>query len=388
MSTENHPPETQEIPAGIVAVPPPEHRHNIRRKRLEEELHEAEQRHNAFLSSRLPLVVVLLALEGALAEVIFGHPTVSDVLSRINSPLFVLALGHPMEGLISWPWSMIVSTVLRIVPFWLLTLAIVVPLYYFRVRERLRRAREDLKNHEEQVQRERRSTPVGLLGYLQEKARRLCHETARVFLDNPKGYEKAKKWRKNAEHILDQAAQHGPQAANLGEAQFLITSIYECIVREEGELRAQRKWRYIVIGIIFVYIAGLVGIALANAGRSNEPVPVFGVPLSVAMWGAAGSLAAILYRFYNQEERVRLDFEVRWLIARPVIGIIMGAVVYLAMKAGLFLLTATPQSDTGPAAPASQLGVYWLIAFIAGFSDKFYIKIINLLVEGAVGLRG
>jgi hypothetical protein len=382
MSVENHPPETQEIPAGIVAVPPPEHRQYI----LEEERDEAEQRHNAFLSSRLPLVVVLLALEGALAEVIFSYLTVSDVLSRINSPLFVLALGHPMEGLISWPWSMIVGIVLRIVPFGLLTLDIVVPLYYFRVRIPLRRAREDLKNHEELVQRERRSTPVGLLGYLQEKARRLCHETARVFLDNPKGYKKVKKWRKNAESLLDHAAQQDtPEAATLGEAQFLITSIYECIVREEGELRAQRKWRYIVIGIIFVYIAGLVGIALANAGRSNEPVPVFGVPLSVALWGAAGSLAAILYRFYNQEERVRLDFEVRWLIARPVIGIIMGAVVYLAMKAGLFLLTATPQSDTGPAAPASQLGVYWLIAFIAGFSDKFYIKIINLLVERAVG---
>jgi hypothetical protein len=106
------------------------------------------------------------------------------------------------------------------------------------------------------------------------------------------------------------------------------------------------------------------------------------------MWGAAGSLAAILYRFYTEKGRVRFASEVRWLIARPIIGIIMGAVVYIALVSGLVLVGGIPSTTINQTSSGSTLvgriEVYWVLAFLAGFSDKFYIGIIDLLVEKTI----
>lgn len=377
MDIENHSIEPQGAPDDSAVIHLPEEKMG---GFLEGELYRAEQRHNAILSNGLAVLLVLLALEGALAEILFNY--LSRLYERMDtySPLLRLALGHGWEGLVAEQWADVVGVVLRIGPFWLLTLGIVVPLYYFRLRLPLKRARQELADYEEKQQRERLSTAEGRLQYLQEKVRGLSHVTARVFLDNRERYEQARQWREQAEDILDYGVE-----GNLGEAQSLVSSISELIVREEGELRAQRNWRFANMVIIVGYIVALVAIAAANAGRTDAPVPIFGVPPSILMWGAAGSLAAILYRFYTEERRVRFDVEFRWLIARPVIGIIMGAVVYLAMRAGLLLLGAAPPSGTGGDASASQLGVYWVIAFLAGFSDKFYIGIIDLLVERTMG---
>jgi hypothetical protein len=66
----------------------------------------------------------------------------------------------------------------------------------------------------------------------------------------------------------------------------------------------------------------------------------------------------------------------------------MGAVVYLAIKSGLVLLGA--DVGTQAAAGVAQDGcieVYSVIAFLAGFSDKFYIGVIDLLVARTVSTK-
>ncbi len=65
----------------------------------------------------------------------------------------------------------------------------------------------------------------------------------------------------------------------------------------------------------------------------------------------------------------------------------MGAVVYLALVSGMVLFGVTPSAASQPnvaSAPSGRIEVYWIISFLAGFSDKFYIGIINLLVEKTI----
>jgi hypothetical protein len=347
---------------------------------LEQKVRDAEQRRRLALSTGIPILLGIVALEAILAEIVFNTLVIRLDPTQVG-PLLSVFLGLSWRLSISPFWTDVLRAALRIVPGWVLTMGIAWPIYYFRFRAPLQAARRELRDCEERLQSERLSEPEGRLSYLKEEVRRLSHVTAQVFLDNRERYNQARRWREKAEDILDQGVE-----GNLGEAQSLISSINELIAREEGELRAQRNWRIAAIGIIVGYIAALVAVALVNVGYDFEMmIPVFGVPLSVAVWAAAGSLAAILYRFYTERGRVRFDLEVRWLIARPVIGIIMGMVSYLAITSGLLLLNASPATNGEGSTIPDRLEVYWAIAFVAGFSSKFYLRIIDLLVERTVG---
>jgi hypothetical protein len=121
-----------------------------------------------------------------------------------------------------------------------------------------------------------------------------------------------------------------------------------------------------------------------NLWTNNLVIPVIGVPYSVAVWAAIGSLAAILYRFYNQR-RGRLYDEIRWLIARPVIGIIMGCFAYLVIVSGLELFGV--QTGAGIVESIARPQVFWLFAFLGGFSDKFYNGLVDLVVIKFAGKK-
>jgi hypothetical protein len=367
----------EEMPEDVVTTLPSEEQ-----LKLESEVDAAEELQRRVLSTGLASLLAILVLELVLTEVVVAllRP---EFPVRARSAVMGLFLAENWNLFVMNPGQDIITTsILRIIPLWLLTLGIAWSFFHFRVRAPLMRTRKRLRDFKDRQQRERLSTPEGRLSYLQEKTRSLSHETARVFLVNRARHDQASEWRQEAEAILDQGLK-----ANLGEAESLVSSIYELIVQEEGELRAQRNWRFAATAIIVGYIAVLVAIALTHTQSDPTLIPVFGVPLSVAMWGATGSVAAILYRFYTERGRIQLELEVRWLIARPVIGIIMGMVAYLALSAGLLLLSANPPTGAEDTAQAGRQEVYWVIAFIAGFSDKFYERIIDLLVGTFGGPR-
>ncbi|MCB0000605.1 MAG: hypothetical protein KDE56_32795, partial [Anaerolineales bacterium] len=87
----------------------------------------------------------------------------------------------------------------------------------------------------------------------------------------------------------------------------------------------------------------------------------------------------ILHRFYNQRGRVRFDVELRWVLARPMIGILMSGVSYMAISSGLVVLGSQPPDATE--ATLAEFGIYAVIGFLAGFSDRFFERIIALLTS-------
>jgi hypothetical protein len=110
--------------------------------------------------------------------------------------------------------------------------------------------------------------------------------------------------------------------------------------------------------LYFAYIRHLDG---------NLSLPILGIPSCVLLWSVIGSFAAILYRFSNAGDR-ELEDPLRWLFARPLMGVVMGAITFLVIKAGL--LTMTQGTSNSVSTPVSN-EVTWLIAFLAGFSDRF-----------------
>jgi len=137
--------------------------------------------------------------------------------------------------------------------------------------------------------------------------------------------------------------------------------------------------RSLVFVLIAVYV-GLIVLTIAlgkiEVWTSATAIPIMGVPVSVVLWSALGSLAAILYRFYAKQFG-RMTEEVRWLIARPIVGIIMGCLGYLTIVSGLVVFGST--SSSFEQRDTSSLYVFWIVAFLAGFSDKFFESIIALL---------
>lgn len=166
------------------------------------------------------------------------------------------------------------------------------------------------------------------------------------------------------------------------QAEFEAKRVNAIILRELQIRDEEKALRYLVPGLIIFYIGLIVSIIILGIlGREEiwnytTTIPIIGIPISVMLWAALGSLAAVLYRFYTQEFG-KITKEIRWLIARPIIGIIMGCLSYLAILSGLIIFgNNTPSLETSE---NSKLYVFWIVAFLGGFSDRFFESIINLL---------
>lgn len=213
---------------------------------------------------------------------------------------------------------------------------------------------------------------------MSHRLEQLRKSTGRMLIDNPVRAKAARARIREAEEKLE--------ANDINDVKYLVGEIEELMLREQRELNAQVSWRLgsglavVVYTFLLIVFAVVLSRPIDESGAQLDfaKTLILGVPLAVIVWGAAGSLAAILYRFYTQTTRVRWEREFRWLLARPLIGIIMGAAVYVALVAGLFAF-GTVGTSLEPANQRPEL--FWLVAFLAGFSDKFYIGIINLLVD-------
>ena len=132
---------------------------------------------------------------------------------------------------------------------------------------------------------------------------------------------------------------------------------------------------YAIALVIIVAVYGLLNLTF---------IPGFNIPYSIIIWGAAGSIAAILYQLYKGDSKSDLEtltMKKRWLVARPAIGIIMSGVVYLAVFAGLDVLGSVPEMDAAYVNDVHMMAPFWVIAFLAGFTDRFYESIINSLLS-------
>jgi uncharacterized membrane protein YciS (DUF1049 family) len=314
-------------------------------------------RRSAFLTFAIPYLIVSMVLLAGNELVIFNLLTGRSEL-QINSPF------------------------VRVGTLWLLAGTALGAIFYFSVQTKIHGAKFLLKQADEDLAIIRMSTRNSRLTYYREKLSRLTAITAKLLFFDEKEYNTAECLRSKAGQALD-AVIANPTYSGLSDVETNLTALEEMVNREERDQKEQRYWQYAALVVMFLYIAGLVTcVVVFKAASSTTETPIFRVPLAIVLWGAAGSLAAILYRFYSEQGRIQFSSEFRWLVARPIIGIIMGAVVFLSLKSGLILLGQAELTEG--AVQASRIEVYSVIAFLAGFSDKFYLGVIDLLVARTV----
>ncbi len=110
---------------------------------------------------------------------------------------------------------------------------------------------------------------------------------------------------------------------------------------------------------------------------------VFGIPVAVLIWSAIGGFVSVLFRYVFQEEEFQ-EPTPKWLIIRPLMGMVLGIVTYFAFATGLYLVG---DGFDPTQLQESQKLAFLILAFIAGFSDRFAIFILNS-VAGKVAPLG
>lgn len=157
---------------------------------------------------------------------------------------------------------------------------------------------------------------------------------------------------------------------NLGQFQTVLD---KAITRTVRRSQARSYGIFGCIGALFV-IGSLIWYGNNVGLDKNWIMPIVSVPVTVVLWSLIGSLAAMLYRF-NRSSDSDLEDPLRWLFTRPLTGMVMGMIVYLMIKGTLIV----SDSQLAIGSLGSQ-EVIWLVAFLAGFSDRFSDFVLNLIV--------
>jgi len=172
----------------------------------------------------------------------------------------------------------------------------------------------------------------------------------------------------------------------------LMTEMTHQRVRVEKLVVRDRRRKTKTIATVTLFIAIVIAVAmcvvlfmpnqLAMQSLGTTRLPLIWVPWPVLVWSLIGSLAAILHRL-NEETIYSFDSIFRWLLIRPVQGVILGAAMYLIVAAGLFILNGSTSIDIPkPGATLSTSEVVILVlCFLIGFSDKFADNILNTVVK-------
>jgi len=148
------------------------------------------------------------------------------------------------------------------------------------------------------------------------------------------------------------------------------------VIKAEASQKAEPlAWR--LFGIELAYLAGVLLI-----GYLVHKIPDFWLwaglvtlGAKTAWFGALGGIAVALYGIYSHVQ-VR-DFDAKyelWYLCKPVIGAIFGWFVYLVYYVGLVSVQGVTVDVKTPAVP-------YAIAFLAGFSERFTVQIIDKLME-------
>ncbi len=101
------------------------------------------------------------------------------------------------------------------------------------------------------------------------------------------------------------------------------------------------------------------------------------VALKSVIWGGLGGVTGALYALWRHVAREQ-DFDKQytmWYITNPIMGLALGAFVYLVIQAGLFSLTAGAQQNISSAA------MVFVLAWITGFQQNVAYDMVRRILQ-------
>jgi hypothetical protein len=159
------------------------------------------------------------------------------------------------------------------------------------------------------------------------------------------------------------------QAQQAGGAERVVTSYALLIVIG------------LAAGVYAAYRLGWAVLPIGSTAMAEFRLPLLSVPWPVIVWSFVGSVAATFHRF-NSIPSYNFTETVKWIVTRPVQGVLLGAATYLVLSSGLYVVTAGSTPTPLGTTPVSITDVViMVVCFLVGFSDRVADGIFNTLVQ-------
>ena len=198
-----------------------------------------------------------------------------------------------------------------------------------------------------------------------ERALSLLREARQVLLETPEEYVSAEYRTMQVRAMLDRVRESRKQSGHYGP---------RILAYETG-------W-------LVLFLAGLIFAApltrwitlIAQTGVGNEAALLSIYPiLNTMVWGGIGGVVGALYSlWWHISEQQDFDRHyLTWYLVQPLLGLVLGGIVFLLMAGGFLLLQVNLQDPN--AATAARLLPY-LTAVLAGFRQNFVYEQFNRLM--------
>ena len=184
------------------------------------------------------------------------------------------------------------------------------------------------------------------------------------------------------------------QEPKVREALSIITEIENFKIRIDQILEEDRKRRNKTTIIIICYILFVITFiafityqfgdqfVLGEAPLEQSNIPLLGIPWPIIVWSLIGSFAAMISTF-NEQPIYDFQDTLKWLLTRPVQGVVLGSAFYLVLTSGLFLLTGTISTDNLGQDNQNLMSerVILVLSFLVSYSDRFGREVFDLLIK-------
>lgn len=111
----------------------------------------------------------------------------------------------------------------------------------------------------------------------------------------------------------------------------------------------------------------------------DKPDPkIMYVPVPILVWAFAGGMVGVLYQIAFRRSQTARFYT--WLVAKPIVGMVFGAIVYFLAVSGELALNGRTQ--------ISNIELLNVLAFLGGFSDRYSVDLLDRITSGASLRKG
>ena len=213
---------------------------------------------------------------------------------------------------------------------------------------------------------------VDILGPNQRKsnyALRLLKEARQIILAQPEGFAEAEYRVQQVKTLLLQRMESQQSGKRHGGLIFLYETLFLLI------FMAVFYGTYLLQEPLASWLSKTTGASL-DVGTLQAFFPLW----STFLWGGIGGAIGALYSLWwhvAQEQDFDRQYTL-WYIAQPVMGVVLGSIIYLVISAGFLVLQVEPTFSQD--AMGGWLGPA-LIACIAGFRQNFVYDLFSRIIS-------
>jgi len=147
----------------------------------------------------------------------------------------------------------------------------------------------------------------------------------------------------------------------------------------ETELRL--AWLSITIVAVLLVVLTAVSWVMWVYGEAR---PLMWVPVAILEWSFTGAMVSILFETASRKRIHRVGLELYiWIIAKPILGLLLGSLVFFTGLAGATLLGVSPLGMSFSNGRNSWEAALWLnsVAFLVGCTDSLSVSRISHYVR-------